>query len=131
MANADDTNGDTPPRPGFPFVTVGAAAGALFAFLFLMWLAATGENPLAGPKRDDGAEPKYVPILSEVRGRNESALKGVGAKMSLERAHGELLGKLKGPDDRLPFPTPEPPEPPPPPMDEKKTEMKGDTEKQP
>jgi|GEM_PF-3452292 len=97
----------------FPFITAGAALGVLFVFLFLMWLAAHKENPLETPK-PESAETKSEPkpdaatLLAETKARNEAALNGVGAKMSRDEAHGKLLGTLKGPNDKLPFPTPEP-----------------------
>ncbi len=107
---------NTPPEPpkGFPFITVAATLGVLFAFLFLVWLAGHRENPLAEPKpetTDSKEEPKLdaAAKLDEVKARNEAALAGVGAKMSRDEAHGKLLGTLKGPNDKLPFPTPEPP----------------------
>lgn len=111
MADAS-TDTATPPPQRFPFVTAALAAGVLFVFLGLMWLAAQKENPLEPPSAADAkAEPKpdAAAKLDEVRGRNQAALDGVGAKMSLREAHGKLLGTLKGPNDTLPFPTPEPP----------------------
>jgi hypothetical protein len=109
----------TPPPEapkGFPFVTVLATLGVLFAFVFLIWLAAHKENPLAEPKpetTDAKEEPKLdaAAKLDEVKARNEAALAGVGAKMSRDEAHGKLMATLKGPNDKLPFPTPEPPVP--------------------
>ncbi len=126
---SDAANNETSRNSGFPFITVGAAVGVLFAFLFLMWLAASKENPLAQPKPDVTEakdEPKLdaAAKLAEVQARNEAALKGVGAKMSRDEAHGKLMGTLKGPNDKLPFPTPEPPTP-----VVKKDEKKDDKEK--
>lgn len=108
--NTNIANSDAREHPsGFPFVTAGAALAILFVFLGLMWLAVQGTNPLTPP--DAKAEPKQnaAAKLDEVKGRNQKALEGVGAKTSLAEAHGALLGKLKGPNDKLPFPTPEPP----------------------
>ncbi len=99
----------------FPFVTVLAALGVLFVFLGLMWLATQKQNPLEQPKPDAADAKAVEPTpdaaakLDEVKARNAAALDGVGAKMSLPEAHGKLLGTLKGPTDKLPFPIPEPP----------------------
>lgn len=99
----------------FPFVTVLAAGAVLFVFLGLMWLATQKQNPLEHPKPDaadaKATEPKpdAATKLDEVKARNAAALDGVGAKMSLPEAHGKLLGTLKGPNDKLPFPIQEPP----------------------
>jgi hypothetical protein len=97
----------------FPFVTVVVTIAILFAFLGLMWLATRKGNPLEEPKpeaADATTEPKLDAgaKLDEVKARNRAALDGVGAKMPLRDAHGKLLGTLKGPNDTLPFPTPEP-----------------------
>jgi hypothetical protein len=103
---------DTPPGR-FPVVTVVATLGVLFAFLGLMWLATQKGNPLEQPK-PEATDAKDEPKLDagakadEVKARNQAALDGVGAKMPLRDAHGALLGKLKSPNDKLPFPTPEP-----------------------
>ncbi len=96
--------------PRFPFITVGAAAGVLFAFLFLMWFVTTIPNVPDSAKPDAKNEPRpdAAAKLDEVNGRNEAALNGVGAKMSRDEARGKLLGTLKGPNDKMPFPTPEP-----------------------
>ena len=93
----------------FPFITVGAAVGVLFAFLFLIWFVTNRESVLDA-KIEAKAEPKpdAAAKLDEVKARNEAALNGVGAKMTREEARGKLLGTLKGPNDKLPFPTPEP-----------------------
>lgn len=111
-----DTDNATPAdsRQRFPFVTVAATLATLFVFLGLMWVAARKENPLDAPKPDAvdaKGEPKVdaAAKLDEVKARNEAALNGVGAKMSRDEARGKLLGALKGPNDTLPFPTPEPP----------------------
>jgi hypothetical protein len=112
---ADTSAPNPPPAPDrFPLVTVGVAGGALFAFLFLMWLARAvpgGDGTGSGAA---GAEPRpgAAPKLDEIRERNENALNGVGATMSRARAREKLLGTLKGPDDTMPFPTPPPPAPP-------------------
>lgn len=111
-ANINDTN--TPQRPNFPFWTVAAAFVTFFAFLVLMWFAYQSSSPLAAPpapSTDTKTEPKIDPTvkLDEVKARNQAALDGVGAKMPVREAHGKLLGTLKGPNDKLPFPTPEPP----------------------
>jgi hypothetical protein len=134
--NSDPANTPQPAR-GFPFVTAAAVLGILFVFLGLMWLATRKENPLAEPKPEPtGAEtePKLdaAAKLDEVKARNQAALDGVGAKMSLRDAHGKLLVTLKGPNDKLPFPTPEPVVTPAPAAkkDEKKDEKK-DGEKNP
>ena len=117
MADADHTQATR----AFPFITVGAAAGALFAFLFLTWFVRNHENVLDAPKPDAKGEvtPDAAAKLDEVKARNEAALNGVGAKMSRGEARGKLLGTLKGPDDKLPFPTPEPVPPAAPKKDDK------------
>ncbi len=122
---ADDTP-TPPPTRAFPFITVGAAAGVLFAFLFLMWFVRNHENMLDSPKPEakGEAKPDAATKLDEVKARNEAALNGVGAKMSRDEARGRLLGTLKGPNDKLPFPTPEPAAPPAPKKDESKKEEK-------
>lgn len=124
-ANTDNTNTPQEGR-GFPFVTVGAAAGVMFAFLFLMWFVRNHENMLDTPKPDakGEAKPDAATKLDEVKARNEAALNGVGAKMSRDEARGKLLGTLKGPNDKLPFPAPEPVAPPAPKKDEPKKEEK-------
>jgi hypothetical protein len=109
-----ETNNTAPASKGFPFVTVGATLAVLFVFLFLTWLAAHRPNPLEAPKPETSEkqeEPKLdaAAKLDEVNARNEAALNGVGAKMPLRDAHGRLLSKLKTPNDKMPFPTPEPP----------------------
>ena len=111
-----DTNIPTaePSTPPFPVITVGAALGVLFAFLFLMWFVTTRENQADAQKAaDTKAEPKpdAATKFDEVKARNEAALNGVGAKMSRDEAHGKLLSKLNGPNDPMPFPTPEPVQP--------------------
>jgi hypothetical protein len=121
-----DTNNATPHEPrGFPFVTVAATLATLLVFVFLTWLAAHRPNPLETPKpeaseKQEEPKPDAAARLDEVKARNQAALDGVGAKMSLRDAHGQLMSKLKGPNDKLPFPTPEPPAPAPPKKDEKK-----------
>jgi hypothetical protein len=108
---------NTPPEPPqrFPFITVLATLGVLFAFVFLIWLAAREDNPLAEPKPETTdskeEEPKLdaAAKLDEVNNRNKAALDGIGAKMSRDAAHAKLMATLKGPNDKLPFPTPEPP----------------------
>jgi hypothetical protein len=119
---ATSPNDDTEQRPGFPFLTAGAALVALFAFVGLMWLAYHRANPLAppAPTPEAGETKAAPPNLHEIRQRNEAALGGVGAKMSRDEARTKLLATLKGPNDKLPFPTPEPPAPPAPKKDEKK-----------
>lgn len=108
---------------GFPFVTAGAALGVLFAFLALTMVAYRSPGAL-DPAPDGAKAAEPVPDadakLSEVRARNEAALNGIGAKMPLRDAHGKLLGTLKGPNDSLPFPTPEAPVAPPAKKDEAK-----------
>ncbi len=115
--NSEDQQGAYAPRSPregddhrFPFVTVGAAAGVLFAFLFLMWFVTTIPNAPDASKTDAKGEPKpdAAAKLDEVKARNEAALNGVGAKMPRDKARGDLLGTLKGPNDKMPFPTPEP-----------------------
>src|SRR5262245_44943802 len=99
MSDANTPLSDTPQQAGFPFITVATAVVVLFVFLGLMWLATRKENPLEQPPAADlKAEPKQDPAakLDEVRARNQAALEGVGAKMSLAEAHGKLLGTLKG-----------------------------------
>lgn len=122
MADATSDRPNTPPLARFPFVTVGAAAGVLFAFLFLTWFVRNHESVLDTPKPD--AKPDAAAKLDEVKARNEAALAGVGAKMSRDEARGKLLGTLKGPKDTLPFPTPEPVVPAAPKKDEKAEEKK-------
>ena len=111
MADTNTPLSDAPQPVGFPFITVGAAVVVMFVFLGLMWLATQKGNPLEEPAAADArAEPKAdaAAKLDEVKARNQAALDGVGAKMSLGAAHGKLLGALKSPNDKLPFPTPEP-----------------------
>jgi hypothetical protein len=106
-----DANPPPPKPPRFPFLTVAVSLSLLFLFVGLMWFAAREENPLAPPKpADPKAEPKPDPAakLDTVNKRNRDALDGVGAKMSLDKAHEQLRTRLKGPNDTLPFPTPEP-----------------------
>ena len=97
----------------------------MFAFLFLMWFVTTIPNAPDAAKTDAKGEPKpdAAAKLDEVKARNEAALNGVGAKMPRDEARGKLLATLKGPNDKMPFPTPEPP-PPPPKKAEPKTEEK-------
>lgn len=105
----------SPGTPRFPFVTVGAALGVLFAFLFLMWFVTARENlaeaQRAADVQKDQPKPDAATKLDEVKARNEAALNGVGAQMSRDEARGKLLSKLKGPNDRMPFPMPEPTQP--------------------
>jgi hypothetical protein len=111
MSDANTPSSATPPQT-FPFITVGLAVVVMFVFLGLMWLATRKENPLEEPPAADAkVEPQVdaAAKLDEVKARNQAALEGVGAKMSLRDAHGKLLGTLKGPNDKMPFPTPEPP----------------------
>jgi hypothetical protein len=117
----DDSANAVPESQRFPFITVGAAVGVLFAFLFLMWFVTTRENVLDTPKTDLKGEPKpdAAAKLDEVKARNEAALNGVGAKMPRDEARGKLLATLKGPNDKMPFPAPEPAVPPPPPPPKK------------
>lgn len=125
-ASTEHTN---PEPQSFPFITVGASVGVLFAFLFLMWLVTSRENVLDASKTDLKGEPKpdAAAKLDEVKARNEAALNGVGAKMPRDEARGKLLSTLKGPNDKMPFPTPEPPAPVAPKKDEpKKDEPKKD-----
>lgn len=112
MADTNTDNTNSPPQPQtFPFITAGLAFIVLFVFLGLMWLATRKENPLEPPTADLKVEPKVdaAAKLDEVKARNQAALEGVGAKMSIRDAHGKLLGTLKGPNDKMPFPAPEPP----------------------
>ena len=64
-------------------------------------------------------EPLRQQIFDEIKARNEAALNGVGAKMPREEARGKLLATLKTPNDKLPFPTPQPQTPPAPKKDDK------------
>ena len=98
-----------PQRRGFPYLTATATLVTLFLFVGLMVLAYNSPNYLSEAK-DQKAEPKADPAakLNEVKARNEAALNGVGAKMSLREAHGKMLGTVKQPTDKMPFPTPEP-----------------------
>lgn len=110
MSGPDVPPAEPPKPPNFPFVTVAVTFVVLFVFLGLMWFAAQKENPLADPPTEAKDEQKAErPKLDELKARNYKAQEGVGAKMSLGEAHGKLLGTLKGPNDKLPFPTPEPP----------------------
>jgi hypothetical protein len=118
MSDANANNTNAPQHQSFPFITVGATLGVLFVFLFLMWTAARKENPLEAPK-PDAREVKTPPNLDEIKARNEAALNGVGAKMPREEARGKLLASLKSPNDKLPFPKPEPQTPAPPKKDDK------------
>lgn len=123
---ATSQNEGTEQRPGFPFLTVGSTLVALFAFLGLMWLAYQKGSPLGLPTpAPEAGEVRASPDVDEIGARNEAALNGVGAKMSREEARAKLLANLKGPNDKLPFPAPEPPAPPAPKRDEKKAEPKG------
>ncbi len=108
--SSSPNNAASQDAPTFPFITVGLAAGVLFAFLFLMWFVTTLPKApdTLNPEAAGEPKPDAAAKLDEVNGRNEAALNGVGAKMSREKARGELLGTLKGPNDRMPFPTPEP-----------------------
>jgi hypothetical protein len=133
--NTDPANAPQPAQ-GFPFVTVAATLGILFVFLGLMWLATRKENPLEAPKPETTGgetEPKLdaAAKLDEVKARNQAALDGVGAKMSLRDAHGKLLATLKGPNDKLPFPTPEQVVTPAPAKKDDKKDDKKDGEKNP
>ena len=107
-------NGPDPTPPArFPFVTAAATVGVLFVFLALVVLAYRSPSFLDQPKPEADAkqeEPKPDPAarLAELNARNEAALNGVGGKTSLRAAHAELMGKLKAPTDKLPFPTPPP-----------------------
>ena len=130
----DPNNASSPEPRGFPFVTVAATLATLFAFLFLTWLAAHRPNPLEAPKpetseKQEEPKPDAAAKLDEVKARNQGALDGVGARMPLRDAHGRLMSKLKGPNDKLPCPTPEPPTAAPPKKDEKKDEKKDGKEK--
>lgn len=106
-------------------MTVCAALGVLFAFLFLMWFVTMRENAAEAQRAADAQKgdpkPDAATKLDEVKARNEAALNGVGAQMSRDEARGKLLSKLKGPNDQMPFPMPEP----------KKDEKKDAKEKQP
>src|SRR4051812_30070943 len=90
-ASADNTSPPTPQGVSFPFWTVAAAFVTFFMFLGLMWLAYHSSSPLAAPPAppaDTKAEPKVDPAvkLDEVKARNQAALDGVGAKMSVREA---------------------------------------------
>ncbi len=135
MTDPNTDNANAPEKPqGFPFVTVAATFATLFVFLALVVIAYRSPNGLDVPK-SDATDAKGEPVVSadakldEVRARNEAALKGVGAKMSQREARDALMSKLKGPNDTLPFPTPEPAVPAPPAP--KKDEPKDDTGKKP
>jgi hypothetical protein len=112
---ATSPNDNPEQRPGFPFLTVAATLVTLFAFVGLMWLAYHRPDPLGPPTPTAPApegEAKSAPNLDEIKARNEAALGGVGAKMPREEARARLLANLKTPNDKLPFPAPEPPAPP-------------------
>jgi hypothetical protein len=107
-----DAPADNAKPPRFPLLTAAASLVLLFLFLGLMWSAGRVQNPLA-PKADPAdakGEPKLDAgaKLDEIGKRNREALDGVGAKMSRGDAHDKLLKTLKGPNDTLPFPAPEP-----------------------
>ncbi|MCS6866844.1 MAG: hypothetical protein RMJ56_13900 [Gemmataceae bacterium] len=112
MSDVTETSNDdpAPDASGFPVMTVAAAFAALFVFLGLMWFTVT-RAPAPSSEADSGK--KFVPNLEEVQARNDAALRGVGAKMPLDKAHAELLSTLKTPNDKLPFPTPDPNDEPP------------------
>lgn len=101
------------PNRGFPFLTATAALLALFLFVGLMVWQYGEPSPLGDPNADLKGEPKFEPAahLDELRAKNQAILDGkpgTGAKMSVSAATDDLLKKLKGPKDTLPFPTPEP-----------------------
>lgn len=96
--------------PGFPFLTALVSLLALFVFAGLVLLAYYSPNYL----REEQPEPPPDPAtkLEEIRARNQAvldAVPGSGAKRSVGAATAELLSRLKTPQDRLPFPIPEPP----------------------
>jgi hypothetical protein len=113
MSNAVESTVPVPPKPpSFPLLTVAVSLGLLFLFLAAMWGVERLENPLTQPKPEGTnreSSPDAAAKLDEVTVRNRNALDGVGAKMSLRQAHGELLKNLKGPNDKLPYPVPQPP----------------------
>jgi hypothetical protein len=109
-----NTNTNAPAEPearGFPYLTVIATVATLFLFVGLIAIAYNSPNYLSDTKP---AEPKADPAtkLGEVRAKNQAILDGnpnAGAKMSVQAATAELLGKLRSEKDTLPFPMPEPP----------------------
>lgn len=107
-----DTN--NPKRRGFPFITVGATLILLFLFLGVTWAVWNSPSPFEKPKAETSEKPEEEPKpdpatrLDNLNKRNQDALDGVGAKKSQREAHAELIGKLKGPNDKLPFPIQEP-----------------------
>jgi hypothetical protein len=116
MSSAPEPAGTPPePRQRFPFVTVIATLAVLFAFLGLMVLAYRSPNALETPRpattdaKEEEPKLDAAAKLDEVKNRNDAALAGVGAKMTRDEARRKLLATLKGPNDKLPFPTPEPP----------------------
>jgi hypothetical protein len=108
---ADSTPEAQPPEEatGFPFVTAALTLATLFVFLGLIVLAYNSPNYL--DEKKDAAEPKADPAvrLAEIRAKNQAALEGAGAKMSVSAATAELLDRAKK-DGKLPFPV-EPPQP--------------------
>ena len=136
MTDPNTDNASDKPQ-GFPFVTVAATFATLFVFLGLVVIAYRSPNGLDVPKSDATdakGEPKLDAgaKLDEVKARNEAALNGVGAKRSQREARDALVSKLKGPNDKLPFPTPEPAVPAAPaPTAPKKDEPKDDAGKKP
>src|SRR5882724_4717716 len=119
-----NTNTATEPEPkGFPYITVLATLATLFLFVALIAIAYNSPNYLSDTK--PAGEPKADPAtkLAEIRSKNQAILDGnptTDTKMSVNAATAELLGKLKGAKDTLPFPMPEPPQPPPVPEPKKK-----------
>ena len=105
-----DTQPDTQPAEearGFPFLTAAVTLAILFVFLGLMVVAYQSPNYLEEKK--DAAEPKADPAtkLAEIRAKNQAALDGAGAKMSVSAATADLLDRAKA-DGKLPFPVPMP-----------------------
>src|SRR5262245_38104952 len=110
MADPSTNNANPTDARGFPFITVLASLATFFAFLGLMVLIYDRwPNPLREQKTEPNADQKAdpAPKLEDIRARNQALLDGIGAKMSVDAATAELLGKLKSEKDRLPFPLPE------------------------
>src|SRR5262245_21999885 len=110
MAEPNTNDAHDPEPKGFPFVTAALTLATLFVFLGLMVLAYRSPNYL--DEKKDPAEPKPDPAakLAEIRAKNQAALEGAGAKMSVSAATAELLDRAKK-DGKLPFPVEPPPVP--------------------
>ena len=75
-------------------------------------MTAVNLAPVMTSLRDLPALTSVVLDLIHSLGREDVDVTALAEKMSRDQAHGELLKKLKTPDDRLPFPAPQPQAPP-------------------